>query len=182
VRYRQPGAGPWAFPPPQVRALTLLACGLLTFIAAMAFDLSDRERLTRRADCAFWLHLLAAPLIVHSLITLVAPDYFIMMTTSVAVTILAIFAALTIVAIVIDRRALLVSALAYVGIAVAYGLRTTSVIGQQADSQAVVLFTTLLVLGSLVLALGVGWLPLRRRLTRMLPSALTERLPPAVAA
>src|SRR5207249_6767605 len=32
-----------------------------------------RERATRRADCAFWLHLLAAPLIVHSLIWLVSP-------------------------------------------------------------------------------------------------------------
>src|SRR5438874_3733945 len=43
-------------------------------LAAMAFDASDRERATRRADCAFWLHLLAAPLIVHSLIWLVSPD------------------------------------------------------------------------------------------------------------
>lgn len=181
--YMQPGTiASSVFPPPHIRALTLLACGVLTFIAAMAFDLSDRERLTRRADCAFWLHLLAAPLIVHALITLVAPDFSTMMTTSVAVTILAIFAALTSVAIVIDRRALLVSALVYVGIAIAYGLRTTSLIGQQPDSQSFVLFTTLLVLGSLVLTLGVGWLPLRRQLTRMLPSALTDHLPPAVAA
>ena len=29
------------------------------------------RRVTRRADCAFWLHLLAAPLIVHSLISLI---------------------------------------------------------------------------------------------------------------
>ena len=38
----------------------------------MSFDISDRERLTRRADCAFWLHLLAAPLIVHSVVSLVS--------------------------------------------------------------------------------------------------------------
>ena len=173
---------PWSFPPPHIRSLTLLGCGLLTFVAAMAFDLSDRERLTRRADCAFWLHLLAAPLIVHSLITLVAPNYSTMMTTSVATAILAIFAVLTIVAIVIDRRALLVSALIYVGIVVAYGIRTTSAVGQQPDNQSFVLFATLLVLGTLVLTLGVGWRPLRRLFVRILPAALGRRLPPVAAA
>jgi hypothetical protein len=173
---------PWSFPPPHVRALTLLGCGVLTFIAAMAFDLSDRERLTRRADCAFWLHLLAAPLIVHSVITLVAPYYSTVMTPPVAVTILAIFAVLTIIAVVIDRRALLVSALLYVGIVIAYGLRTTSVIGQQPDSQSFVLFTTLLALGALVLTLGVGWRPLRRLFLRVLPEPVGRRLPPEVSA
>jgi hypothetical protein len=49
-------------------------CGLRVFAAAMSFDLSDRDRMTRRSDCAFWLHLLAAPLIVHSLISLIDPN------------------------------------------------------------------------------------------------------------
>ena len=43
-------------------------------IIAMSFDMSDRSRVTRRSDCAFWLHLLAAPLIVHSLVSMVAPQ------------------------------------------------------------------------------------------------------------
>jgi hypothetical protein len=176
-----PAQPPWSFPPPHVRALTLLVCGAATFVAAMAFDLSDRERLTRRADCAFWLHLLAAPLIVHSLITLVAPDYQTAMTLTVAVAILAIFAMLTVAAIVIDRRALLVSALIYVGIVIAYGIRTTSAVGQQPDNQSFVLFATLLVLGALVLMIGVGWRPLRRLFVRMLPAALGRRLPPTSA-
>jgi hypothetical protein len=164
------------------RTYTLLACGLLTFAAAMAFDLSDRERLTRRADCAFWLHLLAAPLIVHSLITLAAPQYQEMMTTPVAAAILAIFSVLTVIAIVIDRRALLVSALIYVGIVIAYGIRTTSAIGQQPDNQAVVLFATLFLLGALVLLLGVGWRRLRRLFIRLLPPLLGNRLPPVATA
>src|SRR5438445_9720901 len=45
-----------------------LVCGLATFGLAMRFDMTDPARLTRRTDIAFWLHLLAAPLIVHSLI------------------------------------------------------------------------------------------------------------------
>jgi hypothetical protein len=32
----------------------------------MWWDSSDRARLTRRSDVAFWLHLLAAPMIVQS--------------------------------------------------------------------------------------------------------------------
>ena len=48
--------------------IVLFACGLAVFALAMAFDMSDPQRLTRRTDIAFWLHLLAAPLIVHPLI------------------------------------------------------------------------------------------------------------------
>ena len=45
----------------------LLLCGLAVFALAMRFDLSDPKRQTRRTDIAFWLHMLAAPLIVHPL-------------------------------------------------------------------------------------------------------------------
>ena len=167
--------------PPYTHAnLLLLGCGLLTFVAGIAYDLSDRERLTRRADCAFWLHLLAAPLIVHSLIMLVAPQYQKMMTTPVAIAILAIFVLLTVVAIVIDRRALLVSALLYMGTVIAYGI--TNTIGVQSGRQDLVFFSTLLLLGTLVLTLGVGWRPLRRLLLRLLPPAFGRRLPPVATA
>ena len=46
----------------------LFVCGITIFAVAMRFDASDPLRLTRRTDIAFWLHLLAAPLIVHSLV------------------------------------------------------------------------------------------------------------------
>jgi hypothetical protein len=55
----------------EARNVLFLACGLLAFALAMRFDLSDRQRVTRRTDIAFWLHLLAAPLIVHPLVLLV---------------------------------------------------------------------------------------------------------------
>ena len=35
------------------------------FALALRWDMSDPQRKTRRADVAFWLHLAAAPLIVH---------------------------------------------------------------------------------------------------------------------
>jgi hypothetical protein len=169
----------WPQPPGHLESIVLLGCGLLVFIAAMSFDMSDRERLTRRADCAFWLHLLAAPLIVHSLVTLVTPDVA-QMTTPTAWAILAIFAVLTFIAVAIDRRALLVSALIYIGIVIAYGIK--GAVGTEIEKRAFVFFATLLVLGSVVLTIGVGWQPLRRTLARILPSGLMRRLPPAVAA
>lgn len=162
-----------------IRALVLLGCGLVTFIAAMAFDFSDRERMTRRADCAFWLHLLAAPLIVHSLITMVAPEYRTLMSTPVAMAIVGIFAVLTVIAIIVDRRALLVSALVYVGVVIAYAI-TQTVAVQTSDGQFV-FFATILALGALVLMLGLGWRPLRRAFVGALPNPLSNRLPPVAA-
>ena len=169
-----------AFTPPSdgwVHAYAiLLACGLAVFAAAMAFDVSDRARTTRRSDCAFWLHLLAAPLIVHSLIRLTVGNAFQAMTGQVAATIVGIVVVLTIVAVVIDRRALLVSTLTYLGIAIAYALKAAS------TDQNKVFFATLIVLGAMVLTLGVGWQPLRRGLMTVVPSRIALRLPPVVTA
>ena len=48
----------------------VLLLGIGVFLFAMWWDGSDRARLTRRSDVAFWLHLLAAPMIVHPVFTL----------------------------------------------------------------------------------------------------------------
>ena len=52
----------------------VLLLGVGTFLFAMWWDSSDRARITRRADVAFWLHLLAAPMIVHPVFTLLGPQ------------------------------------------------------------------------------------------------------------
>ena len=158
------------FDSPMALSIALLCCGLMVFAVAMRFDMSDRDRVTRRSDCAFWLHLLAAPMIVHSLISLVTNSPF-NMSTVIAATIFAIVAVLTFVAITIDRRALLVSTLAYLGGAIGYAITRMSINSQE------VMFYTLAVLGLMVVALGVGWLPLRRLLLARLPMTLTSRLP-----
>jgi hypothetical protein len=171
-----------------VQSIIILACGLAVFGAAMAFDLSDRDRLTRRSDCAFWLHLLAAPLIVHSLISLVSPNAA-PTSAHIAWSILLIVAFLALIAIIIDRRALLVSALAYVGAVITYALAgpASSELSSFAAARAAksggldrgfVFFLTLVILGTSVIALGVGWLPLRRWLLRHISPALARRLPP----
>jgi hypothetical protein len=179
--------GPVLFPNTSAYPLILLVCGLGVFAVAMYYDLSDRTRTTRFADCAFWLHLLAAPLIVHSLIRLLLPgpgDTFasagpfgLTMTTASVVIIFVIVALLTIVAILIDRRALLVSTLIYLGTAIGYAL--TGAIRVGTDSEVSVFFATLVILGAMVLILGAGWQPLRRVVLRLAPPAFVNRLPPA---
>jgi hypothetical protein len=168
--------------------IVLLLCGLGVFAAAMAFDTSDRERLTRRADCAFWLHLLAAPLIVHSVISLVSSPLASAlgrpagpltrdMNAELAVAVALIVAALAAVALLIDRRALLVSGLAYLGGAVAYALAGSGLRGDP----SFVIAATLVILGAFVLTLGAGWVPLRRLLLRLVSPAISNRLPPVPA-
>jgi hypothetical protein len=167
---------------PIVRSLLTLACGGAVFATAMSFDLSDRHRVTRRSDCAFWLHLLAAPLIVHSLISMVAPQLS-LITNAAAIAIGAIVTVLAAVAIAIDRRALLVSALIYIGAVIAYvigGPAVWLVPGSPSSSSVYVL--TLLILGTFVISLGVGWRPLRRLVLSILPAAVSNRLPPEATA
>lgn len=149
----------------------LLACGLAVFALAMSFDIGDPQRLTRRTDIAFWLHLLAAPLIVHPLIQgFVWADGTPSETGAAAWRMLATFAGLGLVAVLVDRRALLVSGLAYAGIAFASLVRDSGVAGSSTP-------LTILVLGAFILLLSALWHPLRRAVLAMLPAGLARRLP-----
>jgi hypothetical protein len=167
-------------PGPLTMSLILLAGGCGVFAVAMSYDLSDRTRTTRSADCAFWLHLLAAPLIVHSLIQLIVPNLLtptgLGMTTTSAATIFIIVALLTTIAILIDRRALLVSALTYLGIAIGYAL--TGAMRTDPAGRPALFFATLIILGAMVLALGVAWQRLRRFFLRFFPPRFVDHLPP----
>lgn len=151
--------------------LILLACGLSVFTLALRLDMRDPRRLTRRSDAAFWLHLLSAGLIVHPVFRSMVGSTGDFGTTK-SLIILCIFAVLGVIALVIDRRALLVSALSYAGIAVAYLI-------SQSVSTNLSLPLALLGLAVLVLALSAGWRGLRRALLPVLPlGRWRERLPP----
>src|SRR3546814_13507707 len=94
-----------------VMALVLVA-GLGVFALAMWWDRSDRVRQTRRSDVAFWLHLLAAPMIAHPLFFLPGVTQGDAISSVDAVMVIGIYIAFGLVALALDRRALLVSALA----------------------------------------------------------------------
>jgi hypothetical protein len=153
------------------RLALVFAGGLGLFAFALWWDASDRERLTRRADVAFWLHLAAAPLIVHpvfrglGLIGTDAPQ------PGHAALALALYAVLTVVALAVDRRALLVSALLYV-------IWALMALVRAAGSPGSALPLAALVIGSGLLTLSAFWHATRAALMRRLPAALQARLPP----
>jgi len=153
----------------RLRSALVIACGLVVFLEAMRFDMADPARVTRKTDIAFWLHLLAAPLIVQPLIFGFLGGVA-NLDTPRAVGIIAIFLGLGLVAVVIDRRAFLVSALAYAGFAFGALIHRSGI--QHETTPA-----TLLALGVFVLALSAGWRPLRHAALRLLPETLTRRLP-----
>jgi MFS family permease len=91
----------------------VLSAGVAVFALAMWWDMSDRKRTTRRADVAFWLHLAAAPLIAHPVFHLLGV-FDGRIGAGMAVVVLGLYVVFGFVALAIDRRALLVSSLAYV--------------------------------------------------------------------
>ncbi len=150
----------------------LFCCGLAVFALAMRFDVGDPARVTRRADIAFWLHLLAAPLVVHPLLIGLTRGSGGGFTVAAAVGVLWVFILLGILAVIIDRRAVLVSGLVYAGFAFGTLMRTVGVTGD-----AHLLPAVLLALGAFILLLSAGWQPLRRAILRRLPRPLARRLP-----
>lgn len=154
-----------------VYSLTLVA-GLALFALAMRFDASDTARQTRRSDCGFWLHLAAAPFVVYPLIALTTGG-FARESASNAIAVLAIGGLLALVALVVDRRALLVSSLLSLGVAIGYLIRTAAI---PSDAAVTV---TLGVLGVLVVVMGLGWQRLRAAvLSPFRNSPLLALLPP----
>jgi hypothetical protein len=150
----------------------LLAGGLAVFALAMWWDMSDRERRTRRSDVAFWLHLAAAPLIAHPVFHMLGV-FNENITLNTAGIVLVLYLAFAFVALAVDRRALLVSSLAYVLYAM-YSLFVT------AGAVELAWAFTALVIGSALLTLSAFWHPMRRMVVGTL-GGLSEKLPPVGA-
>jgi hypothetical protein len=166
----------------------LLLGGVLLFAAGLWFDTRDPQRTSRLSDNGFWLHLAAAPMILNGSLGLAARLFnlsqdrtgaFGMMSVGepafAAVTLL-IVALLGFLSLLINRRALIVSALLTTGVAV--GVLMNSV-GLGAGALAA---STLLVLGAGVLILGASWHKLRRALlSHVKPDGSWARIFPAEA-
>lgn len=149
--------------------LLMFVAGLALFAFAMRWDMSDRARITRRSDVAFWLHLAAAPMIVHPVFALLG-----LLGSGAdprrAAVAFALYLVLAAVALVVDRRALLVSALSYVLYAISALIQATGAI------DATFALTALMV-GSGLLLLSAFWHRTRQALLRHLPETLRARMP-----
>lgn len=149
--------------------------GLVIFAFAMRWDISDRARTTRRSDVAFWLHLLAAPMIAHPLFSsLGVMDGGDGVGIGGALGVIAIYVLFGLVALAIDRRALLVSALAYV-------LAALTFLFDRFGAVELNFALTALVIGSALLTLSAFWSPIRARVVEWLPRDWRARLPVAGA-
>jgi len=150
-------------------AVSLIA-GVAVFALAMYWDAGDTLRRTRRSDAAFWLHLLAAPLLVHPVFTALGVATG-RASLGQALAVVALYVCIALISLSIDRRALMVSALAYVLYAFSSLLERYGVVSL---SFAI----TALVIGSALLLLSAFWHTSRAFVLRQLPLPLKERLAP----
>jgi len=150
--------------------ILLLAGGAASFVLAMHWDRQDPARQQRQSDVAFWLHLLAAPLLVH--------PFFAMLgilqgsaSLSALLAVMALYLLFALLSLAIDRRALMVSALAYVLYAFSQLLQTA---GLQGTGYAV----AGLLIGGGLLTLSAFWQRCRSALLPHLPARWLAGLPP----
>ena len=147
----------------------VLLLGIGVFLFAMWWDASDRARLTRRSDVAFWLHLLAAPMIAHPVFTLLGVTNG-TVGTGEGLLVVGLNVLFGLTALAVDRRALLVSALAYV-------LYALTELFKQFGAVELNVALTALVIGSALLMLSAFWHQARGAIVRPLPESIRDRLP-----
>lgn len=151
-------------------SIVFFACGVLAFLLAMRWDMRDPHRVTDRSDIAFWLHMLAAPLLVHpvfSSMTLSAADG---VGIGQAMQVVALYLVIGVVSLAIDRRALMVAALSYVLVVFANLLTRYGMVNMN-------FAITAFVVGAALLLLSVFWHGMRARVVRCLPASLACRMP-----
>ncbi|KJZ19426.1 hypothetical protein [Loktanella sp. S4079] len=141
-----------------------LILGIIVFAIAMLFDMSDPHRVTRRSTNGFWLHVVAAPALINTIgLTLLNQD-----TTLSTLGLFVVLAVFAVIAIIIDRRSFLITAIGYVV--------TVAITVLDGDGVAL----TVLVLGATMLFLGAFWEKIRARTLRVLPARFPlHRLPPS---
>lgn len=169
----------WLFTDPGIwvvaRLLPLIsALGL--FAVACWFDFSDPERITRRSDTAFWMHMASAPALIFttlnafdspSEIIFLRPLWF---SPSLVFPVLVVF---MVIGVLLDRRAFVTSGLLSLAMSITY------LVDHFEFGYDDVFSTSAISVSAIVLLVAVGWTPMRRVLLPLLPHALSRRLPPA---
>ena len=160
--YSFPEATSW------LQAMVLIA-GIATFALAMFWDASDLTRTTHRTDVAFWLHLLSAPMIVH-------PVFFYLGilegndNPASIITVILLYILMSVISIIIDRRAFMVSSLLYVMYALSNLFTLYGIVGYN-------LAATGVCLGGGLLLLSAFWQQVRKWVLVILPVGFRQFLP-----
>lgn len=150
--------------------LTLLfICGFIAFALAMYWDAKDRKRITHKSDVAFWLHLLSAPLIIHPVFAGLGISEGNESLTSMFI-VVSLYILMTLISLVVDRRAFMVSSLVYVIYAIYDVLK---VYGDVSYGFALTGF----IIGAALLLLSALWLKARSGVVTVLPEKVKDYIP-----
>ena len=153
--------------------IIFVGLGLLVFVVAMLFDCRDTARKTHLSDSAFWLHLLASPLIVHGvMMSILFSQQELIRVIDKEIIIVFLFLVFLLLALLLDRRAMLVSTQMYV----IYAL-TQVFQGQFSGAQNILIYV-LMLLGVLVIFFGTYWYKTRRLVFSFLSGSLISRYIP----
>jgi hypothetical protein len=144
-------------------ATATLIFGAGAFAVGMWFDTRDPHRLGRHSATAFWCHLLAAPALVNTVaLTLLNGSGLGLLSVALL--------AITLLALVIDRRSFLTAAIVYIALVIGW------VMGGGSGTQWIGI---LIVLGAVITGIGTWWVQLRARVMDLLPNFPGKsRLPP----
>lgn len=143
--------------------------GIVTFVFAMYWDVKDRKRVSNESDVAFWLHLLASPLIIHS-IFLGLGIFENHIGTMALLAVVLSYIILSVISLVIDRRALMVSSLVYV----LYALNT---LFTQYGLKGYGLAIGGVIIGFGLLFLTAYWSKVRGYIVIRLPESISSKVP-----
>lgn len=153
--------------------IIFMGLGLVVFVIAMLFDSRDTRRVSHLSDSAFWLHLLAAPLIVHgAMVSMLLSEQEWIQALNKEVLIVVFFSGFFLLALLVDRRALLISTQLYV----IYAL--TQLLHNQLSSGQNILMYIIMGLGVFVIFFGSYWYWTRRLLFGFLAGTAISRYIP----
>lgn len=185
--------------------IVFLIAGLGAFLYAMWWDGQDPLRRTEKSEAGFWLHWVAAGLIVNGLATLFGVNQGIA-SVGGAIGVIVIFLLLAVVGLAVNRRAYALTAVSPLVIAIqtllgeggsrrytaydqyssgpygsAYGSPYGNPygsypMGPTASVEGTML--TVLIIGVILLLLAIYWPQLRRILVGLLPESARAKLPP----
>ena len=167
---------------------------LALFFAAMWFDMKDPLRVGRYSDNGSWLHLAAGPMLASSSIYVLMTPFIMNTMDKVSISVnkgfwgnfsgafdafviisFLVFVVLSVVSLIIDRRAMLISSIIAVGMSIGYIMAELNL------DASIVLAVSLLLVSGIILFLGVGWHRLRSALFKQLPSyKIFQKLPPLI--
>lgn len=150
-----------------------LLLGVLTFVAAVLFDMQDPERIRKPSDHAFWLHLAAAPQIIWGVSTIVTGSNILAGSTSgtdnatQSLVLLGVLIVIGILSLAINRRALIAASLATFIFGLSFVLSEAGL-----DASNIFIMVTIII-GSGVVLLGAGWKTARRAVLVFFPKGGT---------